>query len=247
MEIERSLEMKTDRPIDRTVRSNRPDRHLDIIKLGLVDFHTAWELQKKLQRNLIGGAGVDSIVLCQHYPVITRGRTSKSNSIKVSPTYLSRHNVELYSIERGGDVTFHGPGQLVAYPILDLRRSRTDVHWYMRSLEEVIVNTLKFFGVYAFQVAGKTGVWTYSNSEANNSRLRPEGKIASIGVRISRWCTMHGLALNVLDCSFGFSLINPCGYEDINVTSLEQLGSSTDLLSVERVFETQFKKVFGYA
>lgn len=196
-----------------------------ILNLGLKPYRTVWELQRELQRNLMDHKGKDTILLCQHHAVITVGRSAKEGNVLASPAVLAQRGIELLHIERGGDVTYHGPGQLVVYPILDLRKRRQDVGWYMRLLEEVIIRTLLDFDLHGSRIPQKSGVFV------------GESKIASIGVRISRWCTMHGLAINVLDQSAGFSLINPCGYQGLKTCSMESLGKGADLAGVASCLE----------
>jgi lipoyl(octanoyl) transferase len=192
-----------------------PPTPLRVLRIGRSSYRETWDLQKKLQRDLLRHEGHDTLILCEHEPVITQGRSAKNSNVRASSEALARRGIEVIPIERGGDVTYHGPGQLVAYPILDLNRKRRDVGWYMRGLEEVILRCLANYGINATRIAGKTGVWLKSHGARDR-------KIASLGVRISRWCTLHGLALNVRPCTEGFSLINPCGFTDIAVTSMAE-------------------------
>ena len=196
---------------------------LNILSLGRRDYVEVWELQRKLQRALLDGEGTQTLILCEHNPVITYGKSSDRNNILLSKAELATRGVQVHEIERGGDVTYHGPGQLVGYPILDLRTRRRDVGWYMRSLEDVIVQTLQQFGIDGVTEDGRTGVWTRPSDFDKTLKLQ---KIASIGVRLSRWCTLHGFSLNVFDCRDGFSLINPCGFKDIETSSIERLAYS---------------------
>lgn len=223
---------------------------LSIQSLGLRPYEEIWELQKSLQRALIDKTGTPQLLLCQHPPTITIGRSGSTKNVLASPEELMRRGVSLFEIERGGDVTFHGPGQLVAYPILDLSQKRRDVGWYMRTLERVIIQTLDSFGVQGEQIPGRTGVWTPNAKNAIDSAVlaaSPRRKIASIGVRISRWCTLHGLSLNVEDCRSGFQLINPCGFTDIAVTSIEQeISRKVPLPSVEGKLVENFLELFDY-
>lgn len=187
-----------------------------ILELGLKPYREVWELQKKLQAELIAGTGEQFLIICEHNPVITLGTSAEASNVLVREDELKARGIDVIKIERGGDVTYHGPGQLVAYPILNLNYYRRDVDWYLRQLEQIIIDTMSDCGVTGIRIAGKTGVWT-----------SPTKKIASIGVRLSRWCTMHGLALNIRNCSDGFNLINPCGFRDIEMTSLEQECATT--------------------
>ncbi len=223
---------------------------LKVLSLGLTHFASTWKTQLESQKALIDGHGEDTLILCQHHPVITAGRTSKSDSVRISPGELAKRGVEFVHIERGGDVTYHGPGQLVAYPILDLRRKRQDVHWYMRTLEEVIIRTLSTFGLPSFRVSGMTGVWTLSPRKdytlPSSEHGASQAKIASLGVRISRWCTLHGISINLANCQYGFSMIDPCGMRGISVTSLEEHGRSFDYEGVTRTFLAHFQELFGF-
>lgn len=194
--------------------------------LGLRPYEEVWDLQKQTQHALIAGTGPEAIFLCQHPPTITLGKSAKRTHILVDESVLAAHGVSLFEVERGGDVTFHGPGQAVAYPIVDLRRRRKDVDWYMRLLEQAIIDTCREFGVDGARIAGKTGVWVLDR------KGQAPRKIASLGVRISRWCTLHGVALNVgsepqqLSLEQGFSFINPCGLGTVQITSVAQESAS---------------------
>lgn len=228
---------------------------LSVLEFRRIDYEKAWAEQRALQRHLIENEGPDTLMLCEHNPVITIGRSGNRSNVVASTTELEARGVSTFEVERGGDVTYHGPGQLVAYPILDLNRHRRDVGWYMRSLEEVIIRTLQEFEIKGIRFPGRTGVWTQPiENVIDFSGIEPSvlpRKIASIGVRISRWRTLHGISLNVGDCREGFRLINPCGFTDIEVTSIEQeLGPRHRVPSVESVaaiFLAHFKSVFGFA
>ncbi len=224
---------------------------LDVQRLGLRPYPEIWELQRRLQQELISGSGKDTLLLCQHPEVITIGRSGSRDHILASNEQLTSRGVAVLEVERGGDVTYHGPGQLVAYPIINLTYKRKDVGWYMRTLEEVIIQTMQAFEVVGLRRPGRTGVWTENRKNATDSRLlalEPNHKIASIGVRISRWCTLHGLALNVANCQSGFQLINPCGFTDIAVTSMEEeRGSRADMSAVEDVLVRRFFELFSYS
>lgn len=196
---------------------------VEIVTLHRAPYEELWEQQRSVQRALIGGGTREVLFLCEHPPTITIGRSGTHTNVLASTDELTRRGVTVYEVERGGDVTFHGPGQIVAYPIINLSWRRRDVGWYMRTLEEAVLRTLQAFGITGLRIPGRTGVWTQPPVSARDPH-DPEGahKIASIGVRLSRWCTLHGLSLNVRDCSAGFSLIHPCGFTDIAVTSIEQ-------------------------
>jgi lipoyl(octanoyl) transferase len=216
--------------------------------LGLIPFQSAWQLQESLLAEIIdrkkklqeSRTPVHYLLLCQHPPVITLGKSGRENHLLIAPEILKEKGIEFYRINRGGDVTFHGPGQCVGYPILDLDFFFHDIHRYMRSLEEVIILTLADFGLKAGRIQGLTGVWI--NAEvASQAR-----KICAFGVRCSRWVTMHGFALNVnTDLSF-FNYIIPCGLQNKQVTSMEkELGVVTDLSKVEQTLCFYFQQVFN--
>jgi lipoate-protein ligase B len=189
--------------------------------LGRVPYQEAWHLQRELQRAVIAEEKPEHLLLCEHPPTITIGKSSGEGHILAGAEQLKALGVETFEVERGGDVTFHGPGQLVGYPILDLRKRRRDVGWYMRQLEEVLIRLLKEYELEGTRVQGKTGVWLAANAHCPHPR-----KLASLGVRISRWVTMHGFALNVgsvpgeLSLERGFSLIKPCGLGDVDMSSI---------------------------
>lgn len=175
----------------------------------------ALELQRSIARDRISGAiSQDVLLLVEHPPVVTLGRSSKEKHLTASPEFLQTHGVELFEVERGGDVTFHGPGQLVGYPIVDLKRHREDLHWYLRKIEEALINTLADYAIPGERNTSYTGVWTRGK------------KIASIGVHARDWVTWHGFALNVTtDLSF-FDLIIPCGISGVVMTSIaRELGA----------------------
>ncbi len=198
----------------------------DFLELGLRPYREIWDLQKKLQGELISGAGSQKIIMCEHPAVITLGTSAEASNVLAKEETLKSRGIEVVKIERGGDVTYHGPGQLVVYPILNLNNYRRDVDWYLRLLEGAIIDTMAEFGISGIRIQGKTGVWT-----------SPTKKIASIGVRFSRWCSMHGLSLNVTNCSDGFDLINPCGFKDIQIASFETEGVKTDVQSVSQILK----------
>jgi lipoyl(octanoyl) transferase len=178
---------------------------------GLTDYGEALGLQRELaQRRISGELADDLLILLEHPRVITLGRGAQAANLTASVAQLERSGVEVHEIERGGDVTYHGPGQLVGYPIIDLRRHKQDLHWYLRQLEEVLIRTLADFGVAGLRVAGYTGAWV------------EDRKIASIGVHVTRWVTFHGFALNVSTDISDFGLIVPCGIEDVQMTSIER-------------------------
>lgn len=209
-------------------------RTLDARRLGFVPYGEALHLQKTLVEERRAGCVPDLLLLLQHPPVITLGvrRDSRSHVI-ASDGQLAMHGIELHEAGRGGDVTYHGPGQIVGYPILDLRPDRCDVHRYVRDLEEVMIRVCGDYGVTAHRVDGLTGAWVGTT------------KIGAIGVRISRWITSHGFAFNVNTRLEDFQLIVPCGITDRGVTSLRQLlGKELSIEDVEGRFIRRFAEVF---
>ncbi|MGF1540921.1 MAG: lipoyl(octanoyl) transferase LipB [Pleurocapsa sp.] len=175
---------------------------------GLVDYLDAWLYQRSLVRERINNPDLDDVlILLEHPPVYTLGTGSTTDFLKFDP---QQTDVELHRIERGGEVTYHCPNQLVGYPILNLRYYQQDLHWYLRQLEAVIIRVIKYYGMPAYRLPGLTGVWL-------------EGKkIAAIGIKVRRWITMHGFAINVCPDLSGFAKIVPCGLEDKPVGSLAQ-------------------------
>ncbi len=197
--------------------------------LHRLEYESAWDLQKRLQKDVQEGREQDTLILVEHEPVYTLGKNADSNHI----LQQRPGDIKTYRIERGGDVTYHGPGQLVGYPILDLNRYTRSVSWYMRTLEEVIISTLNDFGIDAGRKEGLTGVWV------------DEVKIAALGVRVSRWVTMHGFALNVHPDLQHYSGIIPCGIFEYGVTSMaEILERSITLEEVKPVLIHHFTHTF---
>jgi lipoyl(octanoyl) transferase len=187
------------------------ERNLLVVELGTVSFSEALDLQRTTARARIAGdLDQDVLLLVEHPPVITLGRSSKAHHLLASPALLASRGVELFEVERGGDVTFHGPGQLVGYPIVDLKRHKQDLHWYLRQVEEALIRSLAPLGIMADRRAGLTGVWT-------NGR-----KLASIGVHARDWVTWHGFALNVTTDLAYFDLMVPCGIADVQMTSVHR-------------------------
>lgn len=211
------------------------DRELQVRRLGLLPYGEAMGLQAQLVEDRKAGRIPDQLLLLEHPPVITLGvkaRKDRSN-VLVTPKALSEAGVELFETGRGGDVTYHGPGQLVGYPILDLRPDRCDVHRYVRDLEEALILAAATFGVTSGRLEGLTGTWVGTD------------KLAAIGVRISRWVTSHGFALNVTTNLSHFDLIVPCGIVDKGVTSLGRLtGSHLAMDRVEDAIIEAMSRVF---
>lgn len=184
---------------------------LAVVQLGERPYGEVLQLQRDLAtRRADGALEHDVLLLVEHPPVVTLGRGTLVSSLPIPPAELRRRGVEVHEVERGGDVTWHGPGQLVGYPILDLRGHRQDLHWYLRTLEDALIDALESLGIPADRVPGRTGVWTAGR------------KIASIGVHARRWVTLHGFALNVVNDLAGFELIVPCGLDGVVMTSVAE-------------------------
>jgi lipoyl(octanoyl) transferase len=186
-----------------------------VIDLGLVGYAQAWELQKRVVAARKAGAIEDVLLYCEHPHVITLGRNGKRANLLASESVLRQKGVEFFETSRGGDITYHGPGQIVGYPILNLGAIRRDVVWYVRQLEEAMIRASAEFRVGARREAGKTGIWVGEGAAAE--------KLAAIGVHISRWVTSHGFAYNVATDLRYFDLIVPCGIGGRKATSLEKL------------------------
>jgi len=215
-------------------------KELWIERLGTMSYAQALDYQREVARDRISGAiPQDVLLLVEHPPVITLGRSAKEKNLLASPAHLASRGVELFEVERGGDVTFHGPGQLVGYPIIDLKRHKRDLHWYLRQVEELLMRALAEFGIATERSEGYTGVWT-----ADRTR-----KIASIGVHARDWVTWHGFALNVsTDLSY-FNLIVPCGIDAVTMTSVarETAPNAPEMADVEAAVVRGFCAVFDLA
>ena len=186
-----------------------------IVDLGLISYADAYAIQQRLVAARKANAIDDVLLFCEHPHVITLGRNANRTNLLASEHVLRQKNVELHATNRGGDVTYHGPGQIVGYPILNLDKIKRDVGWYVRTLEEAMIRASADFGIIAYRVPGKTGIWVQA--------APTEEKLAAIGVHISRWVTSHGFAYNVSTDLRYFDLIVPCGIADRKATSLEKL------------------------
>jgi lipoyl(octanoyl) transferase len=202
--------------------------------LGLVQYDEGLKLQERAVERVRSGEAPEQLLLLEHPHVFTLGRGADSSNILADQQQLQIHSVEVHETGRGGDVTYHGPGQLVGYPVINLKPDRCDVHRYVRDIEEVLIRTIAEFGIKGTRIPGLTGVWVGNE------------KIAAIGVRIARWITSHGFALNVnTDLSY-FKMIVPCGISDRGVTSLARLlGEPVDVQRVARLAARHFGEVFG--
>ena len=209
-----------------------------MIDLGLIGYAEAWALQKRIVAARKASAIEDVLLVCEHPHVITQGRNGKREHLLASEHVLRQKGVEYYETSRGGDITYHGPGQIVGYPILNLGAIRRDVVWYLRMLEEAMIRATSEFGMTAERVAGKTGIWVKSGDT--------EEKLAAIGVHISRWITSHGFAYNVSTDLRFFDLIVPCGIADRKATSLEKLlGRSVEQVEVVPRIARHLGELFG--
>lgn len=191
---------------------------LHVVRLGLRPYAEVLELQRELAlARITGSIDHDVLLLVEHPPVVTLGRSASASHLVASPALLAARGVDVFEVERGGDITFHGPGQLVGYPIVDLKRHRQDLHWYLRQVEEALIRGLAPFGVHGSRVDGLTGVWVEQDRACVAHEPR---KIASIGVHARSWVTWHGFALNVnTDLSY-FDLMVPCGIRGVRMTSV---------------------------
>jgi len=205
-----------------------------VIWQGRVPYPQALDLQMQICELKKGGYDTDVLLLLEHPPTITLGRSGKLNHLLIRQEELKARGIEFQNVDRGGDITFHGPGQLVGYPLLSLRKHERDVREYMRRIEESLIQLLARYGIEAEREAGFTGVWT------------AKGKIAAMGVHISRWITRHGFALNVnTDLSF-YDLIVPCGIADRGVTSIQKhLSREIDLEEVANSYGAEFGRLFN--
>jgi len=204
-----------------------------VFNLGLVDFKKALQFQKKIFQEIKNNYFNSALILCRHYPVITMGRQGSAENIKVSSFELRNRGIHMYEIERGGDVTYHGPGQLTVYPIFNLAYLKKDIHLFLRQLEGLAIDFLSDFGIKGLRYKGLTGVWI------------DKKKVASIGIAIRNWITFHGMSINIKkDDLDNFSLIKPCGM-DIEMTSLETaLGKNIEIEQMKEIFTHKFKDTF---
>lgn len=205
-------------------------RLIEVENLGLIPYQKAWEYQQELVKERLENPELsDKLLLVEHPPVYTLGTGSTLNNIKFE---LNNFSGEIYRIERGGEVTFHCPGQIVGYPILNLHYYQQDLHWYLRQLEEVIIQLLAKYNLKAERINGLTGVWIN------------DAKIAAIGIKVKRWITMHGFALNVCCDLSGFEKIIPCGIKDKSVTKLSHFDPDISIIEVKKELIKTFFQVF---
>ena len=220
--------------------------------MGLIQYKQAWDYQKSLFQQIISRKletrqstsksdpqTPNYLLFCEHPPVITLGKSGNGNNLLMNKAWLTEHGIEFYHINRGGDITFHGPGQIVGYPIINLDLFFTDMSRYLRILEEMVIRTLDEFGIIGKRIPKATGVWIDAD---NPKRAR---KICAMGIHCSRWVTMHGFALNINTELSYFNYIVPCGIHDKQVTSLEnELGTKMDLKIVKQKLKAHFEQLF---
>ena len=210
-------------------------RNLTYCDLGLIDYQEAWDIQKEIFDLRYKNEISDVLFLLEHPNTYTLGKVADKNHLISSNQYLEENKISVYDIDRGGDITYHGPGQIVGYPIIKLDDWERDTHKYLRALEEVIIKTCKSFGLSGSRNPKYTGVWIGNK------------KIAAIGIKVSRWITMHGFAFNVNTDLALFQGIVPCGISDKEVTSLKkELGKALDLNQVKEMVFKKFVEVFNY-
>jgi lipoyl(octanoyl) transferase len=215
-----------------------------VVDLGLVPYVFACELQRELVEARKANAIPDVLLFCEHPHVITLGRNGKREHLRAGDRLLVQMQVEFHATDRGGDITYHGPGQIVGYPILDLTEHRRDIRWYVEQLEETMIRATRDFGIEAHRVAGKHGIWVGSA----NGIATAEEKLAALGVHLSRWVTSHGFAYNVSTDLRYFDLIVPCGIQDARCTSLERiLGRAVETAEARGRLSAHFADVFGYS
>ena len=232
--------------------NSRINRQVEGVRLGRMEYASAWEYQTKLYDTILAikaanrGLPEDQqqptpnyLLFCEHPHVFTLGKSGDEKNLLVKPESLSDIGATFHHINRGGDITYHGPGQIVVYPVIDLENFFTDIHRYMRTLEESVILTLQEFGIASGRIAGLTGVWLGGGDQAR--------KICALGVKTSRWVTLHGLAFNVnVDLSY-FRYIVPCGIADKPVTSMQnELGKEMNLEEVRIVLERHLINLFGF-
>jgi len=215
---------------------------------GLIDYGLAWEKQRKLWNNVKESkfsssdkkSKINYLIFCEHPHVYTLGKSGNNNNLLIPDSFLSKINAKYFHIDRGGDITYHGPGQIVGYPIIDLENFNLGIKSYIILLEETIIKFLSKYGIKAGRLDKATGVWL--DADTANAR-----KICAIGVKVSRWITMHGFAFNINTDLNYFSYINPCGFTDKGVTSMsKELGYRLDFEKIKEELVVEFEKTFGH-
>lgn len=216
--------------------------------LGLTDYFDTWQYQTEIHQKLKEEKKIinnpnpsHTLIFCEHHAVFTLGRSGLQENLIVSPEYLAENNIQFYKINRGGDITYHGPGQIVGYPIFDLDLFFNDVHKYVRLLEESVIQTLEHYNITGYRESGYTGVWINRGNEKR--------KICAIGVHLSRWISLHGFAFNINTNLDHFNLIIPCGIKDEgkSVTSLEkELGAKQNMHEVKHILVNKMSSIFEF-
>jgi lipoyl(octanoyl) transferase len=214
--------------------------------LGVKDYKECWDYQESVLKEVIDDklqnkrpTGINRFILVEHPHVYTLGKSGDEHNLLVNPDFLKKINAVYYKINRGGDITYHGPGQLVGYPIIDLEHYKLGVKEYISRMEQAIIQTIAEYGLAGTLKEGATGVWLDAEDQSNAR------KICAIGVRVSRGVTMHGFALNVNTDMRYFNYINPCGFVNYGVTSIEhELGRKVDMPKVKEILKTKFNKLF---
>jgi lipoyl(octanoyl) transferase len=233
-------------------------RKVNFHDLGLIDYATAWELQTRLfketidrkitNRNLPESEQVpteDHLLFCEHPHVYTLGKSGKQSHLLLNEAGLREQGVQFFPIDRGGDITYHGPGQIVGYPIFDLDHHFTDIHRFLRTLEEAVIGTLEAYNIKAGRIEGLTGVWLTGPSTALGTSASGPRKICAFGIRASRWVTMHGFAFNVNTDLRYFEHIVPCGIADKGVTCMaKELGGLVDIEEVKNRLKLELADLF---
>lgn len=207
---------------------------IKLIQTGITDYRDIWQMQKDLFDEVSETRSANYMILTEHRPVITIGKSGSLDNLIADSSFLEEEGVEIIKIDRGGDITFHGPGQLVGYPILNLSDFREDINWYLRQLEDIIIGTLKTFKIEGDRIPRLTGVWVGNN------------KICAMGVKVTRWVSMHGFALNLTTDLKYFDYIIPCGITEKGVTSiLQETGNNPDKNHVINTLCTNFEKILN--
>ncbi|MFH1213338.1 MAG: lipoyl(octanoyl) transferase LipB [Candidatus Neomarinimicrobiota bacterium] len=208
---------------------------IDVIDLGLCPYGKTWEIQKQLHADRLAGKIPDTLILVEHPHVYTLGKNADARHLIASEEYLKSRGIEIFNVDRGGDITYHGPGQLVGYPIFNLKDHKESIAWYVNSVEEVLIRMLAGFDIRAVRIKGLTGIWINDK------------KIAAIGMRVARWVTMHGFALNVSTDLSLYSGIIPCGIATKGVTRMCDLNPAVSIEEVKAAIIKEFVKQFGFA
>ena len=210
-------------------------RELIVCNLGLIDYKEAWDLQLKFHEKRRQNQISDILFLCEHPNTYTLGKVAEKNNLLYNEEQLAQKGINVFEIDRGGDITYHGPGQIVGYAIINLENWKKDTHLYLRALEETLIQTCKSFGIESGRNSAFTGVWIDNR------------KICAIGIKVSRWITMHGFAFNVNTELELFDGIIPCGIQDKKVTSLKaELNKTIDLLKTQKLIIEKFSNLFSY-